>query len=587
MKRIYNILKKYVLVAAVAFATFMTSCTDYLTIIPPDKIVHENFWQTKDEVNGMMATSYLKLLSGKAVSRAIVWGDLRADNLKFPASYKQTFKYICEANILDDNVYANWSVYYEAINYANLVIEYAPLVVQRDPDFTEGDLNPVLGEMYAMRALCHFYLVRTFRDIPMALAPSVNDAELPDFEQVHPLEALNYIMEDLNTAENLVMPSGNYSNPAQNCGRITRNAVLAMKADVSLWLAAFATYYEGESALVKSGDIEKYYSQCINSCDAVITSMNELYNKDKTVKSNDKFCLIRNEGEELSKTKHSTAYNEIFGGKNSSESIFELQLDGENAKSNNEFNGGFAEGNMENTGSIKGLYGANGNYAEVVVPNSFLSKYENDDLRLYSYTTKPVSSSGNDDEQNKKDIAVAKYTARTSPLPDSEREYRQDNNYDPNWIVYRKTDVMLMKAEALAHRPSSGTEHFKQAFEIVDSINRRSREDVTNIKNPLQESSYLNREPCAQLVLDERARELAFEGKRWYDLVRVALREKSTKNITFVADKLDSNAGVVKSKMSTIDGLFFPIYIDELRFNKNLKQNPAYKNQESSTEMIK
>ena len=88
-----------------------------------------------------------------------------------------------------------------------------------------------------------------------------------------------------------------------------------------------------------------------------------------------------------------------------------------------------------------------------------------------------------------------------------------------------------------------------------------------------------------ELVLKERLLELSFEGKRWYDLVRKALREKTTNNIKFVADKLDSNSGVVKSKMSSIDGLFFPIHIDELRYNKLLKQNPAYESEDEKTEM--
>ena len=234
MKKIFNIYKNQVVMVAVMLATLMTSCTDYLTIIPPDKIVHEHFWQTKDEVNGMMATSYLKLVSGDAVSKAIIWGELRADNMKYPANYNKEIKYIVEANLLDDNSYSRWGIYYEAINYANLVIEYAPLVVDRDPDFTEGDLEVVLGEMYAMRALCHFYLVRTFRDIPMALKPAVNDAELPDYNQVHPLQALDYIMADLDRAENMVMKTGNFTTPESNYGRITKNAVLAMKAD--FWL---------------------------------------------------------------------------------------------------------------------------------------------------------------------------------------------------------------------------------------------------------------------------------------------------------------------------------------------------------------
>ena len=253
MKILSNIYKKTVLATAVAFGALMSSCTDYLTIIPADVVVEENFWQTKDQVNGMLATSYLKLLSRDAVTKAIVWGEMRSDNMTYPPSYNTDIKNIVEANIIDENGFCDWGIYYEAINYANLVLEGAPKVVESDPDFSEGDLDVVMGEMYAMRALCHFYLVRTFRDIPLALKSAKNDAEIPEYVQAHPLEALDMIMKDLDRAENMVMKSGAFSNPQQNLGRITRNAVLAIKADVNLWRAAFATYYEGsEYKLVHS-----------------------------------------------------------------------------------------------------------------------------------------------------------------------------------------------------------------------------------------------------------------------------------------------------------------------------------------------
>ena len=196
MKAIKNIYKKSLLAVALVAGSLLSSGTDYLTIIPSDQIVREDFWQTEDQVNGMLAHSYTSLISTAAMERAIVWGELRADNMTFRESAGGPLKNIVEANILDDNAYSKWAVFYEAINYANLVIEYAPLVTERDPDFTEGDLQVGMGEMYAMRALCHFYLVRAFRDIPMALVPAVNDADLPDYHQVHPLEALNYIMQD-------------------------------------------------------------------------------------------------------------------------------------------------------------------------------------------------------------------------------------------------------------------------------------------------------------------------------------------------------------------------------------------------------
>lgn len=559
--------------------TLMSSCTDYLTIIPPGVITEEHFWQTKDDVNGVMAKAYLNLLSTDAVQRAIIWGELRADNLTYPASYNENIKYIVEANILDENPYTNWAIYYEAIQTANLVIERAPKVMEHDPDFTEGDLQVVTGEMYALRALAHFYLVRSFRDIPMALESVSDDSDMPEYEQVHPLEALNLIMADLEKALPMVMKSGGFTSVASNYGRITENAVLAIMADVNLWRAAFATYYEGQTDLVAAGDAQKYYDLCVQNCQDVLDKMDAKLEEDNEKNNNknpEKFPhnLLQNEGELEDRTEDriSTVYNEIFGTKNSRESILELQVEGGN------IDNGFARG-------VAGMYGTDGDRGAVVVPANFLGKYyEIDDLRAYSYTNAQSltggSSAGSGSSNDATDVIVAKYQAKSSPAGD----YRKSSDYDANWIIYRRTDVMLMKAEALAARQSATSEDLAEAFDIVKVINTRSRMDSTDIQKPLN-STNLTKDGVMELVLKERLLELTFEGKRWYDLVRKALREKTTNNIKFVADKLDSNSGVVKSKMSTIDGLFMPIYIDELRYNKLLKQNPAYQDEDETTEM--
>lgn len=572
MKKILNLYKKLVLVVAVSCGTLMSSCTDYLTIIPPDVITDENYWQSEDDVNGILATAYLKLLSTDAVSKAIIWGELRADNLTFPVDPSKDIKYIVEANILEKNPYCNWSVYYEAIQTANLLIECAPQVVDRDPDFTEGDLQVAMGEMYALRALAHFYLVRTFRDIPMAREAVMGDNDMPEYEQVHPLQALNEIMEDLEKAEKMVMKSGNYSSPEENLGRITENAVLAIKADVNLWRAAFATYYEGQSELAVAGNIPAYYAQCVQDCQTILDNMDRIYKESlggKGDKNVTPYNLLANEGEveDLEDTRRSTVYNEIFGSKNSRESILELQVQGDNITN------GHASG-------VKSMYGAEGKPGAIVVPSSFTTKnYETDDLRAYAYTNTPARSTTSDNE--KQDVLVAKYTAKSSPAKD----FRQGDDFDANWIIYRQTDVMLMMAEALVANTASTADDINAAFNIVKVINTRSRIDTTNIKKPLVAENYTSRDAVLELVLKERLLELSFEGKRWYDLVRKALREKSTNNIKFVADKLESQSSVVKSKMSTIDGLFFPIYYEELRFNDKLVQNPVYDDEDSSIEM--
>ena len=560
MKILSNIYRKTVLATVVAFGALMSSCTDYLTIIPADVVVEENFWQTKDQVNGMLATSYLKLLSNDAVTKAIVWGEMRSDNMTYPPSYNTDIKNIVEANIIDENGYCNWGIYYEAINYANLLLEDAPKVVESDPDFSEGDLAVVMGEMYAMRALCHFYLVRTFRDIPLALKSAKNDAEIPNYVQVKPLEALDQIMEDLNRAENMVMKSGAFSTEQQNLGRITRNAVLAIKADVNLWRAAFAEY-EGK-------DADPYYNECIDNCEDIIANMDKALDEDNKGKPVEKYAynLIQNRGEakELSSSHKSTAYDEIFGSKNSSESIFELQVQGDNIK-NGAFNG------------VYRVYGTEGNPGLAVVPQGFVTgNYEEDDLRAYSFTNLKSFNQTTTDNQN---TCIVKYAAKASPAT----SFRKSDEWDANWIVYRRTDVLLMKAEAMVARSTSGEEDFRKAFDIVNAINTRSRIDSTDIKNPLKVEKYLDKEASLELIRKERLLELSYEGKRWFDLVRLALRDKSTDKIKFVADKLGGGAAVVKTKMSTIDGLFMPIHIDELRYNKNLKQNPAYGEKEGNS----
>ena len=574
MKRLAKIYRK--LVVALLFMATLSSCTDFLTIIPPDQVVHEDFWHTKDEVNGMLATAYVHMIGSDAMGKAIVWGELRSDNMLHQTENNE-YQKIVEANITEENSFCRWSAYYKAINNANLVIEYAPLVIDRDPDFSEGDLKVVTGEMLALRALCHFYLVRAFRDIPLALVPAANDAELPDYAQVHPLEALNKIMEDLDRAEGMVMPSGSFRDASQNLGRITKNAVLAIKADVNLWRAAFATYYSGKSDLVKDGDIQNYYDQCIQDCRDIIKSMDLLLEKKWSQNNSypDKkrpYNLLWNEEdvEEITKSKRSTIYDDIFGVQNSEESIFELQV-----TYNNVSKGGTALGNM---------YGYGNDPGALVAPQGFQNTYEKDDLRRYCYTNESASTSNDGDDKNKASkVTILKYILKSSPA--SSRNFRQSNNFDSNWIVYRKADVLLMMAEALAARASSTTADFEEAFDIVNAINLRSRIDEEKPAKALKKDDYLSSSSALGLVLDERKRELAFEGKRWFDLVRKALREKNTNGILFVADKLSKNSSAVKIKMSSIDGLFMPIHVDEIRFNKLLKQNPAYKKEDSSINM--
>ena len=81
-------------------------------------------------------------------------------------------------------------------------------------------------------------------------------------------------------------------------------------------------------------------------------------------------------------------------------------------------------------------------------------------------------------------------------------------------------------------------------------------------------------------ILLERAREFAFEGKRWFDLLRMGRRDNFARKSTLIEliiSKVPSTQKLVlASKLSNTYGWYFPIYSTELERNVNLIQNPYY-----------
>ena len=68
-----------------------------------------------------------------------------------------------------------------------------------------------------------------------------------------------------------------------------------------------------------------------------------------------------------------------------------------------------------------------------------------------------------------------------------------------------------------------------------------------------------------------------FEGKRWFDLVRISRRDgENTRLINKVLPKFQENTSAIRIKLSTQDVLYWPYNRDELKQNPLLIQNPAY-----------
>ena len=543
-------------------SSFFISCSDFLDIEPRNLVILEQFWNEKTDVDNTVAGCYEGLQSTSAVARMMAWGEYRSDNVIVGEKAEQDdlhmFKFL-NANIDPSNVYTDWSPFYTVINRCNTVMLYAPEVQKKDPSFGESDLRATIAEVSALRDLCYFYLIRTFKNVPLVMEAYTDDdqeMQLPalDFDVV-----LDSLINDLENVKNDAVrryPTDGSKRYYQT-GRITRDAIYAMLCEMYLW--------------------KQDYQKCIDYADLIIESKRKTAEEDEGTLYSDMnkyfngYPLIHNW---TTKTdEYGNAFTEIFGKGNSDESIFELTyMNNDNMLANGAVNlyYGYFDGSSTYNRVSPSQYIANdveNNLYKVFGKNdarSIESLYSSKIIRKYveSLYEYKVNSQGK----------VEEYTFS---------RYSKDKNHS-NWIIYRLTDIMLLKAEALVQLAASDDdEKLQEAFELVQVVNKRSL-----MKNPdrISDSDLLtfptsnSKTNMEEMIIKERQRELIFEGKRWFDLVRRSMRDGDNEYLAQqVGNKGLHNSAIVTGNLqATFDAIFLPCYLEEWKVNNNLWKNPAY-----------
>ena len=559
--------KSYILVAMMGLS--VTSCEDFLTLMPLNEVVLENFYTNEADVESVLRSAYAALESSDCLVRMSAWGEMRSDNIIDGTDNSSNgdddlVRFINE-NINYQNSLTTYLCFYKAINYANTVLYYAPEVHAKDPNYHGSELAAHQAEAISIRCLSYWYLIRAFKDVPYTTRPSIDDTEDFFIGQSSFDSILNCLITDLEKIKDWapVHYSSDLTKKA-NTARFTRAGINAMLADMYLW----------------KGDWDK----CIACCNYITESKKEDYKKIKSDKGlncdiepdqYNKYPLIL---ETFGSDNCGNAYNAIFGQGNSFESIFELPFD---RTTSNPFISSYYNSSSSTTGKLK----ASQKITRGAGADDLFAKK---DVRFYQNI-----ASDNSPGIVKYVYSEVKYNLKDGSAQTSTGTKRGDNAAEPNWIVYRYTDVLLMQAEALTMQARDLKDQggaaadvnalLQKAFDIVDAINMRAT-CYPRYGAETRLTYIPNNDPdvMEEMVFDERRRELMFEGKRWFDLVRQALRNGNADNVSeAVKDKTDnSNSSVISVKFSNLNGLFLPINKDEIDINPNLKQNAVYTDNE-------
>lgn len=488
MKTIANIK-----IVFLAFILGFSAC-DLLDQIPESDLDDNNFWKTQEDAQSALTGVYNSLQGIIKNSAFTDFIDLRADVVVIPSEYGWSVSNdeSIRSNQISptDRVASAWASYYLAIGRVNNVISHV-----KDMEIpNEAEKKRILGEAYFLRALFYFHLVRDWGDSPIITEPYTKIDEAALVKRNPEKEVFDLIISDLQEAVKFL----------PELSAVTKTEHIK------------ATKYAAKSMLCNIY-LERAYKKY-----AVPTDLEMAANEALDVIKSGKYQLV-----------DGMDYEAIFVSKYSSESIFEIDfnytINATNSLVNTFYPRAFTK--------VK-AYGGGG----LRIPSKKITEeYESGDLRIATNFKIVPPDGGYFD----KEFEGMPYANKYPGTIVKEGVQRQS---DSNFIIYRLSDIMLMRAEALVR----GGKDLQEAASLLNQV--RNRAGLPDAKAATADNLF-------RAIQKERLYELCYEGKRWYDLVRTGLL-------------LEMRPEFQHMNPSRI---YYPIPQDEIDRNPNLlPQNPTY-----------
>lgn len=276
--------------AALAACTLLASC-NALNIMQDNKLSASNMWQDENDVitstNGIFYRMRSNFVQDKI--NVFYWGEARVGNYMWGPSLENRVQdndmiAVRQSEMTGAVASCGWSALYTAIDQANSVLKYAPLVTMSD-----NARKKAIGQAAFARAYCYFWAVRLWGDVPLNLLP-VESTTQPETYPVRAPKAEVYaqIKADIDTA----VENGDFLGNEKYFA--TRDAANMLKAEYALWM--YTTQGGGNEFLTMA---EEALDAIGISSSKLLADYSQVFSRDNKKNAEVVFALNNNQTEKL------------------------------------------------------------------------------------------------------------------------------------------------------------------------------------------------------------------------------------------------------------------------------------------------
>ena len=505
------------------------SCNKQLDIESSAASSNKVIWKTYDDAKAGLVGMYGLTRAALAENNAHwLYGDLRMGD--FTSTTNGNYLDAIKKNDLNKSFpeilkVTNWRRFYAAIDACNTFIENAP-GCREDLRYSELNNKVDIAQAHVLRAFIYFYISRIWGDVPL-ITTATNDGTTNQVARTPQTQVLNFCLNEIRTYMD--------SLPTEYGG------------DDKSKLNYDGSYY-GESWSVWGNSFWGYY-QCVGLMAQIYAWMGDYQN---AYNYSYKFAAeLAN-----SRTKFIEA-GEVSGYLSGSRSIFYSNGIPTNSsycyqtlafpyRMPNKESGPSGVGHLESFTLAQPYLARN-------VPDLYITR-DSIDKMFYS-----INDLRNPYQPEFKNYATVYFTNYYNAIPVFSKfrtmEYttNQFTIFGSCIPISRFEDIYLIRAEA-----SYALGNFSDAWAVLNEI--RGRRGLN--KWMVAGSTETDMHQLLEDIFQERRRELAGEGCRWYDLIRF---NKIMRNNAAFNNLIDNG------------GIYWPIAQEVIDKNPLIEQNPYWK----------